>query len=101
MEVEEHDYALRGFDVAKSFPILPVDDQRPLYLRDAPVAGDLTRIRANEADRSQLDLRTDPSLSSRCLLATTSQIEHTRGLRESNRRCSVDFHTASAVIAGV
>src|SRR5215218_5897674 len=45
MEVEDHHYALASFDVSKPFRVSLVDDERALYLGDAPVTGELLGVR--------------------------------------------------------
>src|SRR3712207_3398320 len=86
MEVEDHHYALASFDVSKPFRVFLVDNQRSLYVRNAPVAWKLLDIRADEADRPQLDAHTEnpPVRPGPCSLHF--KVEHTPRLRQSNRR---------------
>ena len=70
MEVEDHHYVLACFDVSKPFRVFLVDNQRSLYVRNAPVAGEHFGVRTDEADDPQLDAHphTPPICSRPCSL---------------------------------
>src|SRR5215212_8655316 len=86
MEVENHDYALASSNISKPFRVFFADDERTLQFGDAPVARKLLDIRADEADRPQLNAHTEnpPVRPGSCSLHLT--VEHTARLRQSNRR---------------
>ena len=59
MEVEDHDYALACSNISRSFRVFLVDGERALHAGDAPMPGKLLGVRADEADRPQLDAHTE------------------------------------------
>ena len=51
-------YALAHIDSSKPLRVLLVDDERALHVGDAPVAREFWGVRADKADRPQLDAHT-------------------------------------------